>query len=316
MTNYIARRLLQAIPVVLLITFLSFSMIILLPGDPLAVMTTEGQTMDPEVREVYIKEFNLDKPIPVQYGIWLGRVFRGDLGKSTLTGRPITTELKSRLPATLQIGMAGIALGLLIGIPAGIAAAVWRNSIIDRVVTLGSVSGVAIPDFWFGLMLILVFSVELRWLPALGYESIFSSPWEALRLMVLPTLVIGWGTSAIITRQLRSSMLEILQQDYVRTARAKGLREFQVVGLHALRNALLPVITILGLLVARVVAGSVIIEQIFAIPGVGRMLVGAVSGRDFPAVQGVVLLLGVSVVMMNILTDLAYAWLDPRIRYA
>lgn len=315
MKNYIARRILQAIPVVLLITFLSFSMIILLPGDPLAVMTTEGQAMDPEVREVYIKEFNLDKPIPVQYAIWLGRVFKGDLGKSTLTGRPISTELKSRLPATLQLGLAGIMIGLLIGIPAGIAAAVWRNSVLDRVFTLGSVSGVAIPDFWFGLMLILFFSVKLRWLPALGYESIFSDPIGAIELMILPALVTGWGVSAIITRQLRSSMLEILQQDYVRTARAKGLRELNVVWGHALRNALLPVVTILGLLVARVVAGSVIIEQIFAIPGVGRMLVGAVSGRDFPAVQGVVLLLGISVVVMNIVTDVAYTWLDPRIRY-
>lgn len=205
-------------------------------------------------------------------------------------------------------------VGLLIGIPAGIAAAVRHNTLLDRLVTMVSVAGVAMPGFWFGILLILLFSVKLHWLPPLGYVPIQHDPVQALKLMVLPCLVIGWELAAVVTRQLRSSMLEVLRQDYVRTARAKGLRERRVVWTHALRNALMPVVTVIGLLVGRVIAGAVVVETIFAIPGMGRMLVGAVNANDFPAVQAIVLIVAVSVVVMNIVTDLTYAGLDPRIR--
>jgi len=316
MTAYLVNRGLQTIPLLFIVTFLSFSLLLLLPGDPVTSLLSQGEAVDPELREAYRKELNLDKPIPVQYIFWLGRASVGDFGNSTQTRRPVAEELRSRVPATLQIGIAGFIVGLLIGIPAGIAAAVWHNSMIDRVVTLFSVAGVAIPGFWFGIMLILLFAVKLHWLPALGFERITDDPVRALKLMILPATVIGWELSAVITRQLRSAMLEVLRQDYVRTARAKGLHERRVVWLHALRNALLPVVTVIGLLLGRILAGAVVIETIFAIPGVGRLLVGAVRAHDFPVVQAIVLMVAISVVFMNIITDVVYAVLDPRIRYS
>lgn len=316
MTAYLLRRGLQSLPLLLLVTFMSFSLLLLLPGDPVTSLLSQGEAVDPAVREAYRKELRLDRPVPVQYAYWLSRAFSGDFGKSTQTRRPVAEELRNRTPVTLQIGLAGFVLGLLIGVPAGIAAAVWHNSAIDRAVTLFSVAGVAVPGFWFGIMLILLFSVKLRWLPALGFERITNDPGRALQLMILPAAVIGWELSAVITRQLRSSMLEVLRQDYVRTARSKGLHERRVVWLHALRNALLPVVTVVGLLLGRILAGSVVIETIFAIPGIGRLLVGAVRSHDFPVVQAVVLMVAVSVVLMNIITDVVYAALDPRIRYS
>jgi peptide/nickel transport system permease protein len=315
MRAYVARRLLQAVPLLLIVTFLSYSLILLLPGDPLGALVAGGESLDPEVEQRYREQFGLDKPMPVQYALWLGRAFQGDLGRSTQTGRPITHDLKSRIPATLQVGLAGLFVGICVGIPAGIAAAIWSNSFIDRAVTTLAVAGVALPGFWLAIMLILLLSVKLRWLPALGYVSIFDDPGQALKLLVMPAFVIGWELSAVVTRQLRSSMLEVLRQDYVRTARAKGLRERRVVWLHALKNALLPVATVIGLLLGRVLAGAVVIETVFAIPGMGRMLVSAVNARDFPAVQAIILVVAVTVVLMNLVTDLAYAALDPRIRY-
>lgn len=316
MIAYLARRGLQSIPLLLLVTFLSFSLLLLIPGDPVTSLLSQGEAVDPAIREAYRKELHLDDPIPLQYAFWLGRAFAGDFGDSTQTRKPVAGELRSRIPATLQIGLVGFIVGLLIGIPAGIAAAVWHNSPIDRAVTLFSVAGVAVPGFWFGIMLILLFSVKLRWLPALGFERITDDPARALKLMILPAAVIGWELSAVITRQLRSAMLEVLRQDYVRTARAKGLRQRRVIWLHALRNALLPVVTVIGLLLGRLLAGAVVIETIFAIPGVGRLLVGAVRAHDFPVVQAIVLMVAISVVLMNIVTDVVYAALDPRIRYS
>ena len=318
MTAYLVRRGLQAIPLLFLVTFMSYSLIILLPGDPVSSFLAGGEGLDPEARAEMRKELNLDKSIPEQYVLWLKKiVVDRDLGKSVGSSRrPIAEDLKSRIPATLQVGIGGLLVGLLIGIPAGIIAAINHNSIVDRLVTMLSVAGVALPGFWFGIMLILLFSVKLRWLPPFGYESIFDNPVQALKLMILPCIVIGWELSAIITRQLRSSMLEVLRQDYIRTARAKGLHERRVVWLHALRNAMLPVVTVIGLLVGRILAGSVIVETVFAIPGVGRMLVTAINQSDFPAVQAVVLLVAVSVVAMNLVTDMVYAVIDPRIRLA
>ncbi len=316
MTAYLVRRAIQTIPLLFLVTLMAYSLVILLPGDPVSAFLSGGEGLDPEAREEMRKELNLDKSIPEQYVLWLKKiVVDQDLGRSVGSSRrPISEELRARIPATLQIGIGGIVVGLLIGVPAGILAAINHNSRIDRLVTMISVSGVALPGFWFGIMLILLFSVQLRWLPPFGYESVFEDPVLALKLMILPCTVIGWELSAIVTRQLRSSMLEVLQQDYIRTARAKGLKERRVVWTHALRNAMLPVVTVIGLLLGRVLAGSVVVETVFAVPGVGRMLVSAINQSDFPAVQAIVLTVAVAVVTMNLLTDLVYALVDPRIR--
>lgn len=317
MQKYILQRLLQAIPLLLLVTFLSYSLILLLPGDPVLAGFTGGEeTLTPEAYEMRKHALGLDKPIVFQYADWLGRTLTGDFGTSTLTRRPVADDLAARVPITLQIGAAGLIAAVLFAIPAGVVSAVWRNSWIDRVVTLIAVGGVAIPDFWFAIMLILLFSVGLGILPPVGFVSPFEDPIRGIQLMLMPTLVLGWSASAVLARQTRSSMLEVLRQDYVRTARAKGLHQTRVVFQHALRNALLPTVTVLGLLVGRLVAGTVIVETVFSIPGTGRLLIGAVFNRDFPTVQAIVTLIALTVVAANLLTDLVYAWLDPRIRYA
>jgi peptide/nickel transport system permease protein len=225
-------------------------------------------------------------------------------------------ELMQRLPITLELAFFAVGFSILISIPAGVASAVWRNSPIDRAVTLISVAGVAIPNFWFAILLILLFSMKLQWLPPFGFISVFDNPALAWKHMLMPVLVLGLSLSALLTRFTRSSMLEVLHQDYVRTARAKGLSEQKVIWTHALRNALIPIVTILGLLLGGVFGGSVIVEQVFAIPGMGRLLVQSIFFRDFPTVQAIVLLLSLTVFSANLLTDVMYTWLDPRIRYS
>lgn len=316
MQRYILRRLLQAIPLLILITFLSYSLLLLLPGDPVLALITGGDaTLTEEAYEARRHELGLDRSIPVQYAMWMGRLFQGDFGRSTQTRRPVLDELRTRMPATLQIGAAALTFALVVAVPIGVASAIWRNSLVDRAVTLFAVGGVAVPDFWFAIMLILLFSERLGWFPAVGYANIIDRPRDALELMVMPVLVLGWGATALLARQTRSSMLEVLQQDYMRTARAKGLPQVQVIWVHALRNAMLPMVTILGLLVGRLFAGAVIVEQVFSIPGMGRFLVGSVFTRDFPVVQATVLIIAVSVIVANLITDILYAWLDPRIQY-
>ncbi len=317
MQAYIVRRLLQAIPVIILDTFLAFALLLLLPGDPVETLigASGGASLDPEQIAAYRRELGLDKPIPVQYALWLGRALHGDLGRSTRTYRPVTDEITARLPVTAQVGAAALLLSLVIAIPAGVAAAVWRNSLLDRIVTVVAVGGVAIPGFFLGVVFILLFAVKLRWLPPSGFVSPFEDPVRGLRFLAMPVLVLGWESAALVTRQTRSGMLEVLAQDYVRTARAKGLREARVVWVHALRNALLAVVTVIGLLIGRLLAGSVVIETIFAIPGMGRLLVSAIGARDIATVQAVVLIIALSVVVANLITDLAYGVLDPRIRF-
>ena len=287
MQGYIIRRLLQAIPLLVLVTVLSYSLILLLPGDPVLTGFTGGQqTLDPVAYQARKHQLGLDKPLPVQYLLWVGHALQGSFGTSALTRLPVSRDLEARLPVTLQLGAAALAVALLLAIPAGIASAVWRNSLLDRVVTLLAVGGVAIPEFWFATLLILLFSVKLHWLPPIGFVSPFTDPVQGLKLIAMPTIVLGWSGTAVLARQTRSSMLEVLRQDYIRTARAKGLRDRTVVLQHALRNAMLATVTVLGLLVGRVVAGTVIVEQIFSIPGMGRMLVDGVFNRDFPVEIG------------------------------
>lgn len=315
MQAYIARRLFQTVPLLVLITFLSFSLFLLVPGDPVLATVPPGTELTQEDYQARRHQLGLDKPIPVHYAIWVSHVLQGEFGDSTHTRRPVADELKHRIPVTLQVGVIALLFSLLISVPAGVASAVWRNSPVDRIVTFVAIAGVAIPDFWFGLMLILLFSLELKWLAPVGFVSILEDPLAALKLAIMPTIVLSTGLAAVIARQTRSSMLEVLRQDYVRTARAKGLREMRVIWMHALRNALLPIVTILGLVLGRVFAGAVIVETVFAIPGMGRLLVNSISFRDFQTVQAIVLIISLSVVTANLMTDLLYTRLDPRIRY-
>ncbi len=315
MLQYIVRRLLQIVPVLLIITFMVYALMLAIPGDPARALIGPGEALDEEQLDIIRERYNLDKPVLVQYGIWLGRVLRGDLGRSTQYQRPVAQELRTRAWVTVQFGIAAWVLGVLIAVPAGILSAVYRGRAVDYVATVLSIGGVAVPNFWFGIMAILLFGVTLGWLPAQGYVSVFEDPVEGLRHMILPAFALGITSSALIMRQTRSAMLEVLAQDYVRTARAKGMPERVVIGIHALRNALLPVVTVFGLQTGRIFAGAVVIETLFGIPGMGNFMVQAIFARDFMVVQGAVLIMALAVLSANLVTDLVYAWLDPRIRY-
>jgi peptide/nickel transport system permease protein len=318
MRAYIVSRLIQFIPVIIGVTFLVFSTTLLLPGDPVTALLglSAGQaTFTPEQIERYRHDLGLDQPIPVQYAKWLERAVQGDFGDSIKTRRPVTTEVVPRIKVTAQLGATAFLLSILIGLPAGIAAAIWRNSPIDRLITLFAVSAVAVPSFWLGIMMILFFSVKLQWLPPSGFVSPFEEPVRGLKLLVMPALILGWGGAAVLTRQTRSAMLEVLNQDYIRTARAKGLAARRVVWVHALKNAMLPIVTVLGLGIGNLLGGAAITETIFAIPGVGRLLVASIGTKDFPVIQMIVLIIALSTLAASLLTDLAYGLLDPRIRF-
>ncbi len=315
MWTYLIRRILQMIPVLGLITFMVYALMLAIPGDPALALVGPGESLDAEQLAAVRKEYNLDEPVIVQYGIWVGKVLRGDLGRSTQNYRPVAEELATRARVTLQFGLIAWILAIIIGVPAGIISAVYRGKPIDYVATILSITGIAIPNFWLGIMAILLFGVTLGWLPTQGYVDIFIDPIEGLRHMLLPAFALGITSWALIMRQSRSAMLEVLAQDYVRTANAKGLSKRRVIGIHALRNALLPVVTVFGLQTGRIFAGSVVIETLFGIPGMGQFMVQAIFARDFMSVQGAVLLMALAVLFANLMTDLCYAWLDPRIRY-
>ncbi len=315
MWTYVVRRLLQMIPVLAIITFMVYALMFAIPGDPARALVGPGESLDEEQLEIIRKEHNLDKPVIVQYGLWLTRALRGDFGRSTQNYRPVAEELKDRVQVTLQFGIVAWLLAVLIGVPAGIVSAVYRGKPVDFIATVLSIAGVAIPNFWLGIMSILLFGVILGWLPTQGYVDIFEDPAEGFRHMILPAFALGITSWALIMRQSRSAMLEVLTQDYVRTARAKGMRPRSVVWVHALRNALLPVVTVFGLQTGRIFAGAVVIETLFGIPGMGQFMIQAIFARDFQSVQGAVLLMALAVLFANLITDLVYAWLDPRIRY-
>ncbi len=315
MPQYVLRRLLQALPVLLIATFLVFALMLAIPGDPVRALIGPGEALDEEQIQILREENHLDEPVLVQYALWLGKALKGDLGRSTQNQRPVAAELRTRALTTFQFGLAAWILAVLIGVPAGIVSAVYRGKPVDYIATVVSIGGVAIPNFWLGIMAILLFGVTLGWLPTQGYVNIFEDPVQGLRHMILPAFALGITSCALIMRQSRSAMLEVLAQDYMRTARAKGLRERTVVWVHALRNALLPVITVLGLQTGRIFAGAIVIETLFGIPGTGQFMVQAIFARDFKVVQGAVLLMALAVLTANLLTDIVYAWLDPRIKY-
>lgn len=317
MARYIASRIVALVPVIVLVSVGAFSFIHLLPGDPvIALLGTGGQSLTPQQLQASRHDLGLDRPLPVQYLDWAGKALTGNLGKSAVTHQTITRALRDRFPVTLQITLASFLVSLVIALPTGILAAYRRNSILDRVMTVFALGGVAMPSFWLGILLILVFAVQVHWFPPSGWVSLAQDPSQWLRHLVLPALALGVVQAAVVMRQTRSSLLEVLNEDYVQTARAKGLTERRVVILHGLRNAMLPVVTVAGLQVSRLLGGAVVIETVFALPGFGRYGVDAIFIRDYPVVQAVVLVTAVIVVLTNLLTDLLYGVLDPRIRYA
>lgn len=315
MRRYILRRLLQLIPAVLLITMMVFALMQAIPGDPARALVGPGESLDEAQLAAVRKQYNLDKPVFVQYAIWLGRAVSGDLGRSTINQRRVVDELKERAGVTFQLGVFAWLVAAALAIPAGILSAVFRGTRLDYLATIVSVGAVAVPGFWLGIMMILLFGVTLGWLPTQGYVNPFDHPIDGFRHMLMPAFALGITSSALIMRQTRSAMLEALAQDYIRTARAKGVSDGAVVWIHALRNSLLPVVTVMGLEIGRIFAGAVVVETLFGIPGMGRLMVQAVFQRDFMIVQGSVLIMAMAVLVANFVTDVLYSALDPRIRY-
>jgi dipeptide transport system permease protein len=335
MLRFLLTRLSLVIPTFFGMTLLAFFLIRLVPGDPIETLAGE-RGIDPVRHEMLRKEYGLDRPIMVQYGIYISRVLHGDLGKSMITQTPVLSEFGALFPATIELALCAIIFALVVGIPAGIIAAVRRNSVFDHGVMGVSLTGYSMPIFWWGLLLILLFSVQLGWTPVSGRISVqyFIEPVtgfltidallsgekgafkSAVSHLILPTIVLGTQPLAIIARMTRSAMLEVLGEDYIRTARAKGLSTIRVIALHALRNALIPVVTVIGLQVGVLFTGAILTETIFSWPGVGKWLIEAISRRDYPVLQGGVLLLGLIVMAVNLLVDVTYGVINPRIRKA
>jgi len=315
MLAYIARRLIHALLVLFVVSVLTFTLVNLAPGGP-AIMTTMETTLEQQ-RALRVR-LGLDRPLHVRFGKWLWATLRGDFGRSFNDGRPVMEVIGERLPPTLLLGSAALVLSLGVGIPAGVYSATHRYTATDHAVTFLSFFGVSIPAFWLAIMLILLFSVYLRWLPSSGLATIgagFSAGDRAVHLL-MPAVVLATTVLPQLVRFTRSSMLEVLSRDFVRTARAKGLAESRVLYRHALRNSLIPVVTVLGVLIPRLVGGAVITETIFGWPGMGQLAVTSAIGRDFPLVMGVTVVVAVAVILANLAVDLAYGWLDPRVRYA
>jgi peptide/nickel transport system permease protein len=315
MATYILQRVLQMIPVIVLASVISFSIIFLLPGDPALLILGDQLASDRTVYEAKRAELGLDRPLPIQYLDWLGKTARGDLGISTRDRQPVVQGIRERLPVTLQLAGMALLLALCISLPAGITSALRPNSKWDIVASVFAFGGIAMPSFWFGILLIYLFAVYLRWLPPSGYVPFADDPAQNLTRMLMPAFTLGLGLSAVLMRQTRSSLLEVLHQDYMTTARSKGLGQKIIVLRHALKNALIPVVTVLGLQMGLLFGGAVITESIFSIPGIGRWAVDSITTRDFPVVQAVSLVLAVGVLLANLLADIAYAYIDPRIHY-
>jgi peptide/nickel transport system permease protein len=316
MTRYLLRRLIYFVPVIFFVSVIAFTITILLPGDPVLASLGESAINDKVAYAAMRQELGLDQPVPVQYALWLTRALHGDLGHSVRTHEPVLGAIGARLPVTLQLMAMAVALALAIAIPVGILSATRPNSKLDTVATVVAIGGVAIPDFWLGILLIYVFALWLRVLPPSGYVPLSDGLWPSFRSMILPAVTLGMALNAVTMRQVRSSLIEVLQQDYIAVARSKGLAEQTVILSHAVKNAMIPVVTVIGLQIGRLFGGAVVIETIFAMAGMGRLAADSIFFRDFPMLQGVVLVMALAVLTCNLLTDLLYAYLDPRIRYA
>ncbi len=335
MLRFIATRLSLVVPTFFGVTLLTFALIHLVPGDPIEILVGE-RGIDPARHAMLRAELGLDKPLLVQYGIYIAKVFEGDLGKSIVTREPVISEFLTLFPATIELSICALIIALVIGLPAGIFAAVRRGTVFDLSVMGAALTGYSMPIFWWGLLLILLFSVSLGWTPVSGRVSalIWVEPVtgfmlidtllsdeegafvSAVRHLILPSIVLGTIPLAVIARMTRSAMLEVLSEDYVRTARAKGVSPLRVIAVHALRNALIPVITVIGLQVGVLLAGAILTETIFAWPGIGKWLIESIGRRDYPSVQGGVLLVATTVITVNLIVDLLYGLINPRIRHA
>jgi peptide/nickel transport system permease protein len=313
-STYLIRRLLLTVPVLLFVSMIVFALVNLIPGDPALIMLGEQAT--PEALATLRAEMGLDRPVAVRYVLWLGRVASGDLGRSVRDGRPVLTTLLQKLPVTLELAVTAVLVAWAIAIPAGALAAWKRRTGVDYAASTAALLGISIPNFWLGIMMIYLLAVNLRLLPASGYVEPWLEPGRNLKLMIMPSIVLGTALAALVMRQLRSSMIEVLQTEYVRTAHAKGLADRAVITRHALKNAMIPVVTVMGLQLSGLLGGAVITETIFAIPGIGRLAVQSILTRDFPMVQGVVLFVALAVVATNLVVDVLYGLLDPRIRLA
>jgi peptide/nickel transport system permease protein len=312
MATYITRRLLQGIPVLVIITAIVFAVVAFIPGDPAAVVL--GHAATPENVAALRQQMGLDKPLPLGYLAWLGQVLRGDLGDSILSRQPVLTLIGRALPITLYLSVFGLLIALLIAVPAGTIAGLKRNSWLDVVFTTWAFLGVSIPGFWLAIVLVYVFGVVLGWVPLVGYVSPREDVVESFKTMILPALTLGLLLSGPLTRYLRSSILQTLAQEFVLVARAKGLAERRVISGHIVRNSLIPFVTVLGVQFGYLIGGAVIVENVFAIPGMGDLVVSAIGNRDYPVIQGVVLVVAAGIVLISMAVDILYALLDPRIR--
>ena len=312
MTEFLVRRAFISAVTLVLISLIVFTGVRMIPGDPARVMA--GTDADAAGLEEVREKYGLHDPIPVQYVRWIGLALRGDLGESIRTRQPVAWTVAIKLPITVELACLALLIALALAIPAGVIAAVRRNTAWDILASAASLCGVSIPNFWLGIMLILLVSVRLGWLPASGFVPLFEDPVANVKRMLMPALVLGTALAAVLMRQTRNAMIEVLSADYIRTARSKGLAGSAVVVRHALRNALIPVVTILGLQMGALMGGAVVTESIFVLPGFGRLIVEAVFTRDYPVVQGVVLITASSYVLINLLVDISYTVLNPRIR--
>ena len=314
MLELILRRCVVLVPTLFLVSILVFSMQKLLPGDP--ILALAGEDRDPQTIAYLQEKYRLNDPIPVQYVAWLKQVISGDFGTSVRTEKPVLDLIAQKLPVTIQLAAFAMVIAFMIGVPAGIISAVRKGSLTDYSINIAALSGLSIPNFWLGILLILVVSVQWQLLPSSGYTSPLEDLGQNVRTMIMPALVLGTGLAGVLMRHTRSAMLGVLRSDYVRTARAKGLDERTVILRHALRNALVPIITLATLLFGELLAGAVLTEQIFTIPGFGKLIVDAVFTRDYAVVQGVVLCTAVGFIFMNLLADILYILVNPRLRDA
>lgn len=317
MTTFIARRLIQAVIILIIVSILIFLLMRLLPGDPLKLYMAENEItkLTPEDYHILLVQFGLDKTLPMQYFDWLSGIFHGDLGTSIYYHDKINKLIAQRLPITIHLAILSLIISSFFGILVGFICAVRRGSKIDTLLTSLANLGMTVPIFWLGIIMIYFFGLYLRWLPIQGYTSPFSDFWLSTKRLIMPVLCLSVGALASNTRQTRSSVLEVIRQDYIRTAWSKGLSERMVVIRHALKNSLIPVITLIGIQVAHILGGSVLVETVFNIPGMGRLMVQSVFAQDYPVVQSMSILISAMVVLTNLVVDISYVWIDPRIRY-
>jgi peptide/nickel transport system permease protein len=314
MAAFILRRLVLLVPVLLGVSIVVFTLIHFIPGNPMLIAIGVDQRTTPEIRARIIQSYGLDKPLPIQYARWMGHVLRGDLGKSLRTKRPISMELKLRLPVTIELALLAGLLGTIPAVAVGVLAAVKRNSWLDYAATVTTLLGVSVPNFLLATILILVFSYWLKILPPIGYVPFREDPIHNLKTMLMPAIALAMPLAAVMMRNTRSAVLEVMSQDHVRTARAKGLTGKAVMSRHVLKNASIPIITVGGIQVAGLLGGTIIIETIFGLPGVGRYVYESISNRDYPVVQGVTLVISTMFVLVSVVVDILYAVMDPRLR--